>query len=77
MLEERWTPFDIKMMKKDKFTGVSNGQLQARRFTNLKDNEIDFVLENDLQTILEGYFSNSARSIERAKFFGRNETEFF
>jgi len=77
MLEERWTPFDIKMMKKDKFTGASNGQLQARRFTNLKDNEIDFVLENNLQTILEGYFSNSARSIERAKFFGRNETEFY
>ena len=77
MLEERWTPFDIKMMKQDKSTGASNGQLQARRFTNLKDNEIDFVLENDLQTILESYFSNSARSIERAKFFGRNETEFF
>ena len=77
MLEERWTPFDIKMMKQDKTTGASSGHLQARRFTNLDDNEISFVLEDNLQTILESYFSNSARSIERAKFFGRSETEFF
>ena len=77
MLEERWTPFDIKMMKGSNARGASSGYLQARRFTNLNDNEISFVLEDDLQKILESYFSNSARSIERAKFFGRTETEFF
>jgi hypothetical protein len=77
MLEERWTPFEIKMAQQDSMTGQRGSHLQARRFTNLKDNEISFVLENDVQTILESYFSNAARSVERAKFFGRTEVEMF
>ena len=77
MLEERWTPFEIKMAKQESTTGQRGSHLQARRFTNLKDNEISFVLENDVQTILESYFSNAARSVERAKFFGRTEIEMF
>ena len=77
MLEERWTPFEIKMAQRDSLTGQRGSYLQARRFTNLNDNDISFVLENDVQTILESYFSNAARSVERAKFFGRTEVEMF
>ena len=76
MLQQRWTPFEIKMMTKNKVVGDSSGYLQARRFTNLDDNQIAFVLENDTQTILEDYFSNAARAIERSNYFGRNIVEF-
>ncbi len=76
MLQQRWTPFEIKMMTKDKIVSDSAGYLQARRFINIDDNKIAFVLENDTQTILEDYFTNAARTIERKKFFGRNIVEF-
>jgi len=76
MLQQRWTPFEIKMMTKDKVVGDSAGYLQARRFTNLDDNKIAFVLESDTQTILEDYFTNAARTIERKKFFGKNVVDF-
>ena len=76
MLQQRWTPFEIKMMTKNKVVGDSSGYLQARRFTNIDDNKIAFVLENDTQTILEDYFSNAARAIERSNYFGKNIVEF-
>ena len=77
MLEHRWTPFSVRMMTSDKVVGKAAGTLQARRFTNLDDNKISYVLENDLQTILEDYFSNAARAVERSNYFGRNEAEFY
>ena len=76
MLQQRWTPFEIKMMTKNKVVGDSSGYLQARRFTNLDDNKISYVLENDTQTILEEYFTNASRAIERSNYFGRNIVEF-
>ena len=76
MLEQRWTPFEVKMMSKDKVVGDSAGYLQARRFTNLDDNKIAYVLESDTQQILEDYFTNAARAIERSNYFGRNIVEF-
>ena len=76
MLEQRWTPFEVKMMSRDKVVGDSAGYLQARRFTNLDDNKIAYVLENDTQQILEDYFTNAARAIERSNYFGRNILEF-
>jgi len=76
MLEERWTPFEIKIMMKGKQAGDSAGRLQARRFTNLDDNKIAYVLEDDTQQILEDYFTNSARAIERSNYFGKNILEF-
>ena len=76
MLQQRWTPFEIKMMTKEKTVSDSAGYLQARRFTNLDDNKIAFVLESDTQTILEDYFTNAARTIERKKFFGKNVVDF-
>ena len=79
MLDERWTPFEIKIRQatgKGEVVSDSSGTLQARRFTNLKDNEIDFVLENDTQTILEDYLTNAARTIERVNYFGKNITDF-
>lgn len=77
MLENRWTPFEIKMRSKDIAIGDSAGTLQARRFTNLDDNKIAYVLEDDTQQILEDYFTNAARAVERANYFGRNEVEFY
>ncbi len=76
MLMQRWTPFEVKMMSKDKVVGDSAGYLQARRFTNLDDNKIAYVLESDTQQILEDYFTNAARAIERSNYFGRNLVEF-
>jgi len=76
MLEQRWTPFEVKMMTKEKVVGDSAGYLQARRFTNLDDNKIAYVLESDTQQILEDYFSNAARAIERSNYFGKNIAEF-
>ena len=60
----------------NKVVGDSSGYLQARRFTNIDDNKIAFVLESDTQTILEDYFSNAARAIERSNYFGKNIVEF-
>jgi hypothetical protein len=77
MLENRWTPFEIKVMTKSKVVGDSAGYLQARRFTNLDDNKIAYVLENDTQVILEEYFTNAARAIERSNYFGRNIADFY
>ncbi len=76
MLEERWTPFEVKIMMKGKQVGDSAGRLQARRFTNLDDNKIAYVLEDNTQQILEDYFTNSARAIERSNYFGKNILEF-
>lgn len=73
MLDNRWTPMELRL------SGVKNsaatGYLQPRRFTNLADNEISDVLENDVQTILETYFTNISRTVSRAKYFGKTITE--
>ena len=71
MLEQRWTPMEFRQKSLD-----STGFLQPRRFINLDDNEISKFLENDTQTILEDYFTSSARAIERSRFFGRTAKEF-
>ena len=73
MLDNRWTPMELRL------SGVKNsaatGYLQPRRFTNLADNEIADVLENDVQTILETYFTNISRTVSRAKYFGKTINE--
>ena len=69
MLDNRFTPLELRLTSK-KGTTVS-GYVQPRRFTNLKDNDIDYVLENDVQTLLEGYFTNISRATARAKYFGK------
>ena len=71
MLEYRWTPMEFRQKSLD-----ATGFLQPRRFTNLDDNQIAKFLESDTQTILEDYFTSSARAIERSNFFGRTAKEF-
>ena len=73
MLDNRWTPTELRIGGTK--SAQANGYLQPRRFTNLKDNEIAEVLETDVQTILETYFTNISRSTSRARYFGKTLTE--
>ena len=75
MLDNRWTPMELRLsgMK----SAQANGYLQPRRFTNLKDNEIAEVLETDVQTLLETYFTNISRTTSRARYFGKTRNEIY
>lgn len=73
MLEYRWLPFEVRSARKNSSTGF----LQERRFRNISDVDLREFLEGDVQTVLEDYFTNISRSVARAKFFGKNATEFF
>ena len=72
MLEYRWTPFELRSSNQ----GKGSGYLQERRFRNIKDNDIAEFLEDDVQQILETYFTNTGQAIARSKYFGRTILEF-
>ena len=72
MLMERFTPFELR--KKGKSN--ANGYLQPRRFVDIEDWEISKFLENDVETILNNYFTNLSQSIARKKYFGATLFEF-
>lgn len=66
MIEQRYTPMELK----NKGKADSTGFLQPRRFTNIDDNLIDEFLEDDIQDVLQNYFTNISQSIERKRYFG-------
>ena len=72
MLQYRYTPFDLRQ----KGVGDSHGYFQARRFRNLKDNDLDEFLEGDVQDILEQYTTDISQSMARKKYFGNTLREF-
>ena len=72
MLQYRYTPFDLRQ----KGVGDSHGYFQARRFRNIKDNDLDEFLEGDVQEILEQYTTDIAQSMARKKYFGNTLREF-
>ena len=65
MLEERWTPIELRQKGK-----AQSSYLTPRRFTKIADDEIDEFLEDDVQNVLENYFTNISQSIERKRYFG-------
>ena len=73
MLEYRWTPFELRAKGQ---ADAGSGFLQERRFRNIKDSEMAEFLEDDVQQILETYFTNTGQAISRSKFFGRTLLEF-
>lgn len=73
MLNYRYTPLEARMAGKRR--SDATGFVSPRRFTNLKDNDIAEYLENDVQSLLENYFSNFSQSVNRAKYFGRTIEE--
>jgi hypothetical protein len=72
MLKERFTPFELRIKGKSN----ANGYLQPRRFTDIEDWEISKFLENDVEVILNNYFTNLSQSIARKKYFGATLSEF-
>jgi hypothetical protein len=72
MLDERFTPYELRVK------GQSNAQgyLQPRRFTDIEDFEIDKFLEDDVEVILNNYFTNLSQSLARKKYFGATLAEF-
>ena len=73
MLDYRSTPFELKS------SGQSAGRtgfIQSRRFKNIDDNEIAEFLENDVEKVLEDYFTNLSQGIARTKMFGRSIDDF-
>jgi hypothetical protein len=73
MLEYRWTPFELRSKGQK---SNATGYLQERRFRNIKDEDMAEFLEDDVQQILETYFTNTGQAIARSKFFGRTLLEF-
>tara|TARA_R100000655_G_scaffold23387_4_gene47134 strand:+ start:469 stop:4005 length:3537 start_codon:yes stop_codon:yes gene_type:complete len=73
MLEYRWTPFELRQKGQ---RANATGFLQERRFRNIKDEDMAEFLEDDLQQILETYFTNTGQAIARAKYFGKTLKEF-
>ena len=73
MLEYRWTPFELRSKGQ---ADAGSGFLQERRFRNIKDSEMAEFLEDDVQQILETYFTNTGQAISRSRFFGRTLLEF-
>jgi len=65
-------PINFALAQKKDFGGV----VQPRRFTNIDDQQISQFLENDTQTILQDYFMDAARAIERSRFFGKTVADF-
>ena len=73
MLEYRWTPFELRQKGQ---RANATGFLQERRFRNIKDEDMAEFLEDDLQQILETYFTNTGQAIARARYFGKTLKEF-
>ena len=73
MLEYRWTPFELRQKGQ---RANATGFLQERRFRNIKDEDLAEFLEDDVQQILETYFTNTGQAIARAKYFGKTLKEF-
>jgi len=71
MLEERWTPIELRQKGK-----AQSSYLTPRRFTKIADDEIDEFLEDDVQNVLENYFTNISQSIERKRYFGGSLNSF-
>ena len=72
MLDYKYTPFELKASNAE---GSAAGFLNPRRFTNLKDNDIAEFLENDVEIILQKYFTNTSQLIARSTKFGKNMFE--
>ena len=72
MLAERHTPFELRVKGKSNSTGY----LQPRRFIDIEDWEISKFLEDDVEVILNNYFTNLSQSISRKKYFGATLAEF-
>ena len=72
MLQYKYTPFELRQ----KGRGDSNGYLQPRRFTNIKDDDMAEFLEGNVQDVLEQYTTNIAQSMARKKYFGATLGEF-
>ncbi len=72
MLTERFTPFELRAKGKSN----ANGYLQPRKFVDIEDWEISKFLEDDVETILNNYFTNLSQSIARKKYFGASLYEF-
>ena len=73
MLEYRWTPFELRSKGQ---ADNAKGFLQERRFRNIKDEDIAEFLEDDVQQILETYFTNTGQAIARSKYFGKTFSQF-
>ena len=73
MLEYRWTPFELRQKGQ---RANATGFLQERRFRNIKDDDMAEFLEDDLQQILETYFTNIGQAIARSQYFGKTLKEF-
>ena len=73
MLDYKHTPLELRLAGKR--GSNATGFLQPRRFRNLKDNEISEFLEDDVQTLLENYFTNFSQTLNRAKYFGKTLAE--
>mgnify|MGYP000020460323 FL=1 len=71
MLDQRFTPFELR----NKGRSNAAGFMQARRFQNIKDNDIAKFLESDVEAILGGYFTNLSQSMARKKMFGATLSE--
>jgi hypothetical protein len=72
MLSHRYTPAEFRIAGKK---SDASGFMQPRVFRNLADNDIAEFLENDVQNLLENYFTNFSQSLNRAKYFGRTLSE--
>ena len=73
MLEYRWTPFELRSTLK---AGNGSSFLQHRAFRNIDDNDLAPFLENDVELVLQDYFTNVSQAIERTRFFGRSVEDF-
>ena len=70
MLSLKGMPEDVMLVKQGKIKSDRVGFLQARRFTNIKDNDIAFLLEDDLEPLLYDYFQNLSVAQARKNKFG-------
>ena len=70
MLANKDIPEDVMLVKQGKIKSDRVGFLQARRFTNIKDNDIAFLFEDDLEPLLYDYFQNLSVAQSRKNKFG-------
>tara|TARA_R100001082_G_scaffold111113_1_gene93439 strand:+ start:1078 stop:4806 length:3729 start_codon:yes stop_codon:yes gene_type:complete len=73
MLRLRHTPFEFRMTGG---VGSGKGFMQHRKFTKIDDEELAFVLEDDVTEVLTDYFTNVTSAIERTKRFGLTVGDF-
>jgi len=73
MLEYRWTPFELRSSLK---AGNGSSFIQHRAFKNIDDNALAPYLENDVELVLQDYFTNVSQAIERTRFFGKSVEDF-